>query len=176
MGRSDYYKGGDWNSECDVCGQKYKYSKLRRRWDGVLVCPKDWEPRHPQDFVKGVKDNQSVPETRAEPPDSFVPINFTLSPQLQDPSGDKVAISDVVTKVVSYVRLPSDSVLSGDQTVFVVGKALSDSVLSAESIALLFNGSRLFSDSVVETDSTIVLTRVSGSSLNGGALNMIPLG
>jgi len=72
MGRYDYYKPGDWNAICEVCGQKYKASKLKKRWDGILVCDKDWEPRHPQDFVRGVKDVQSTPFTRAEVADSFV--------------------------------------------------------------------------------------------------------
>jgi len=72
MGRYDYYKPGDWNAICEVCGQKFKASKLKRRWDGLLVCKRDWEPRHPQDFVRGVKDKQSVPFTRKETPDSVV--------------------------------------------------------------------------------------------------------
>ena len=45
---------------------------MRKRWDGVITCPRDWEPRHPQDFVRGVKDNPSVPISRPEPPDTFV--------------------------------------------------------------------------------------------------------
>jgi len=72
MGKSDYYKKGDWNAECDVCGQKYKASKLKLRWDGLYVCPKDFERRHPQDFVRGIKDDQSTPFSRPEETDVFV--------------------------------------------------------------------------------------------------------
>lgn len=72
MGRADYYKPRDYNAICDVCGFKYKASELRRRWDGVMVCPQDWEPRHPQDFVRGVQDNRQLPFTRPEGEDSFV--------------------------------------------------------------------------------------------------------
>ena len=25
---------------------------MRERWDGLIVCKPDWEPRHPQDFVR----------------------------------------------------------------------------------------------------------------------------
>jgi hypothetical protein len=37
-----------------------------------MVCPKDWEPRHPQDFVKGVRDDQRVPWVRPEPEPIFL--------------------------------------------------------------------------------------------------------
>lgn len=41
-------------------------SELRRTWDGFYVCEECWEPRHPQDFVRGVPDNPSVPWTRPD--------------------------------------------------------------------------------------------------------------
>lgn len=50
-------KWGTWNAYCDVCSGKFKSDQLKKRWDGFMVCLKDWEPRHPQDFL------QSVPET-----------------------------------------------------------------------------------------------------------------
>jgi hypothetical protein len=71
MGKSDYYSKGDYNCLCDICGFKFKSSNLRRRWDGYMVCPKDFEYRHPQDYVRGVKDTQNLPWTRPEPPDTF---------------------------------------------------------------------------------------------------------
>lgn len=86
MGRYDYYKSGDWNAECDVCGQKYKASKLKLRWDGLRVCPKDFEYRNPQDFVRGVQDNQAVPFSRPEPPDVFVTNFCTLNGRSSIPS------------------------------------------------------------------------------------------
>jgi len=73
MGKSDYYAKSDYNTICDVCGFKYKASSLKKRWDGFMVCRKDWEPRNAQDYVRGVKDTQSLPWTRPEPPDSFTP-------------------------------------------------------------------------------------------------------
>jgi hypothetical protein len=55
------YNPGDWNSTCYRCGIKFKASQLRKTWQGFYVCDKDWEPRHPQDFVKSVPDNPGVP-------------------------------------------------------------------------------------------------------------------
>ena len=66
---------GDWNALCDVCGFKFKASELRKRWDNLRVCEKDWELRHPQDFLKSRRDNQSVPWTRPEGTDKLVTVN-----------------------------------------------------------------------------------------------------
>lgn len=65
---------GDWNAICDVCGWKFKASQLHKRWDGLMVCKADWEARHPQDFLRSIPDDQSVPWTRPEQEDQFVPI------------------------------------------------------------------------------------------------------
>jgi len=63
-GTADYYKPGDYNMICDVSGRKVKASKMKRRWDNAMVHPDHWETRQPQDFVRGVKDDQSVPVSR----------------------------------------------------------------------------------------------------------------
>ena len=64
-----YYKKGDWNAICDICGNKFKASKLKKQWDGLMVCPQDFSPRHPQEFLRGKKDDQSVEWTRSEAAD-----------------------------------------------------------------------------------------------------------
>jgi hypothetical protein len=56
-----YYKRGDWNAICDRCGAKFKASQLRKTWEGFMVCQKDWEPRHPQDYVRAPRE-EAVPE------------------------------------------------------------------------------------------------------------------
>jgi hypothetical protein len=80
MGHADYHKSGEWNALCDRCGFKFKSSELQLEWDGFMVCKPCWEPRQPQDFVRGVPDRQSVPWTRSEPPDTFVAVNFPVPP------------------------------------------------------------------------------------------------
>ena len=66
------YDKTDWKSICDSCGRIFKASVLRKRWDGLMVCPDDWEPRQPQDFVRGVADTQAPMWTRPEASDTFV--------------------------------------------------------------------------------------------------------
>ena len=65
MGRADHVKHGDWNVICDRCGMKRKASECRTTWDNLFVCRTTcWMPRHPQDFVVGVPDDQTVPIAR----------------------------------------------------------------------------------------------------------------
>ena len=73
--KNQYYKKGDWNAICDVCGFKFKASQLRRRWDGMRVCQDDYETRHPQDLIKGKRDNSSVPWTRSEGENTVISVN-----------------------------------------------------------------------------------------------------
>jgi len=71
-GRADYFAKGSYNVLCDECSWKYKAWQLKKRWDGLMVCPPCFEKRNPQDFVRGVKDAHQLPFTRPEPPDLFV--------------------------------------------------------------------------------------------------------
>lgn len=63
------YKGkwpGTWATICDVCGFRFPSDKLQDRWDGLKVCHKDWELRHPQDFIKVREEVVVPPWTRPE--------------------------------------------------------------------------------------------------------------
>lgn len=62
-------KIGDWNAICDVCGFEYKASQLKKRWDGLMVCEKDFEHRHPSDLYRFTSREKSPPWTRPEPPE-----------------------------------------------------------------------------------------------------------
>lgn len=67
MANQNTYKPKNWNALCDVCGFKKKSSELRKRWDGMMVCADDWEPRHPQDFLRAVKETSNkLPWTRPD--------------------------------------------------------------------------------------------------------------
>lgn len=70
---------------CDVCGWKLWNYELKQRWDGQMVCEKDWEPRHPMDFLKSVKEDQKLPWARPQIPDEYVDVDYTYTP---DPPPD----------------------------------------------------------------------------------------
>jgi len=61
MGRGDGLREGDWNALCWQCGRKRKAGDLMKYWQGFWVCPEHWETRQPQDFARGVPDEQTPP-------------------------------------------------------------------------------------------------------------------
>lgn len=71
MSISGYIPGDFWRM-CSTCGFQFRASQTFRTWDNRYVCAEDFETRHPQDFVRGRKDIQNVPNPRPEPPDVFV--------------------------------------------------------------------------------------------------------
>ena len=72
MGRKLHYKPGSFYRTSDRTGFPTRAETTRREWNGLIVEDKVWEPRQPQDLVKGVKDNQSVPDARPLGPAQYV--------------------------------------------------------------------------------------------------------
>lgn len=76
--RNTFWDQGNWNTICDCCGLKRKSNQLQERWDGFMVCkpelyPGCWEPRHPQDMIRPIREESGVPWTRPESNDNFAP-------------------------------------------------------------------------------------------------------
>jgi hypothetical protein len=67
-----YFKPGVWNVHCDVCGFRFKSDQVKRRWDNLMVCDKDWEVDHPQKYLRVRGDRQYVPYVRHVPDDNYV--------------------------------------------------------------------------------------------------------
>lgn len=84
-GRRDYYKAGSWAVICDICGFRFHGEELTKQWNNLMVCSTCLEPRHPQDFLKGVKDNKPKPFYRPvgeevfEEPGTFTPESQSVS-------------------------------------------------------------------------------------------------
>lgn len=74
--KKTHYVSGEWNVICDVCGGKYKASQVKHRWDGLVVCPDDFEMRHEQDFVQPRNDQITVPFSRPRPVDIFTDVTY----------------------------------------------------------------------------------------------------
>lgn len=64
---------GNWKYACQVCGFWFPSEDIIKRWDGLHVCHKDWEPRHPQTLIK-IRSESAVPAfVNKDPnPDIFV--------------------------------------------------------------------------------------------------------
>jgi len=75
--RNPGFIGGNHWVSCDRCGCDVREQDSRTTWEGFVVCLDDWEPRHPQDFVRAKLD-RIAPEghVRPEPADTFVPFIY----------------------------------------------------------------------------------------------------
>jgi hypothetical protein len=80
VGRHLHFEPGSFYRVDDRTGFPQRAGRTRKEWTGLIVDESVWEPRQPQDLVKGVPDLQFVPEPRPLAPNVFVgPIYFDLS-------------------------------------------------------------------------------------------------
>lgn len=103
----------DYNALCDVCGFKFKASQLIKRWDGLMVCEDDWEPRNILDFYRTRSDAHQLaftrPEDAGENTWAIVPANFTGSYTSQ--ATYIVSVDNIVTYKI--VITPTSGTVSG---------------------------------------------------------------
>ena len=64
MSAGEWWARGQWNAECDRCGDRFKSSKLLLEYDGLRVCERCWEPRHPQELLRPPRPEQAIPWSR----------------------------------------------------------------------------------------------------------------
>jgi hypothetical protein len=76
--RNPGYIGGNHWVICDRCGCAIRASDIRITWEGYAVCQDDWEPRHPQDFVRA-REDRIAPEGPVRP-DAYVQPPMIVSP------------------------------------------------------------------------------------------------
>lgn len=74
--QGDYYKPGDWNAICDICGFRFKASELIKNWKNEYVCRADFEPRHPQTYIKVPDEHVGTPWARPEGEDVYIDICY----------------------------------------------------------------------------------------------------
>lgn len=129
------YSSGDWNAICDVCGRRYKDTDLRKRWDGLIVCPQDYEERQPQDFVRARADQMAVPWSRPEGQDTFVPINYT--PTINEEYSFDEALKKAVAAIVPDEVLYTPTTVTND---FLGGAYLGENPLGGSGVAYGSNG------------------------------------
>lgn len=80
MGRHYSFKPGSFYRADDRTGFPQRAERTRKQWNGLIVDESVWEPRQPQDLVKGLKDQQSVQDARPLSPAQFVgPVYVQLA-------------------------------------------------------------------------------------------------
>ena len=70
------YRSGDHLFVCMQCGFTKYASEIKRQWDGLRVCGRCFDPKHPQLSIRGKRDDQTVPFANppADPP-HFLEVN-----------------------------------------------------------------------------------------------------
>lgn len=96
------WREGDSYVTDDETGLKILRSEAVKRWDGALVHKSNWEPRHPQDFVRAKRDVELAKPTRPLPAAVFTGMLTTTLIAA-------AALGDATLSVTSSVRmLPGD--------------------------------------------------------------------
>ena len=95
MRRSDRgsYRSGSWYTKCDRSGFKVRGEEVMEDWTGLLVREEDWEPRHPQDFVRGRRDQQNPPFFRPEGDDRFLSPNQVCEDELDEDQSIRIDVT-----------------------------------------------------------------------------------
>lgn len=79
MANDKYYVPGTFYRICDRTGFKVRSFDTKKEWNNLIVREQSWEIRQPQDFVRGVKDDQTVQEARPRQVNVFVSIATSIS-------------------------------------------------------------------------------------------------
>ena len=141
---------GVWKAVCDVCGFTFNSDELKERWDGLMVCKDDWEPRNILDFYRPVKEDISVPWARPDNVEitSYVSIDDTDSPY---------------TATVSIFVIDVDAV-SGNVTI----------MLPLASTYTFANSQQLQIRRTDASTNTVTIQRQGADTINGGTSEVLP--
>lgn len=102
-GDRHYVKGAFYRID-DRSGFKVRSYDTDKEWNGLWIRTDMWEPRQPQDFVRGTRDEQAAPEPRPRQIDAFLgPLQTTLTVA--------AAAGSVALSVASSVRMFAEDVV-----------------------------------------------------------------
>jgi hypothetical protein len=72
MADDKHYKPGSFYRIDDISGFKVRAERTRKIWTGMITDQRRWEARNAQEFVRGVVDDQTVPDPRPRQVNQFV--------------------------------------------------------------------------------------------------------
>lgn len=78
MGTKLHYKPGSFYRICDRTGFAVRAESTQKQWNNIIVRNRSFEERQPQDFVRGRRDDQTVPEPRPRQVNSFLGVQTTV--------------------------------------------------------------------------------------------------
>ena len=102
----------------DRSGLVFPANEIVRQWDGLLVHKDEEEPRHPQEFVRGVVDDYAVRNPRPPAPyEATVSTGntATFSVELVDRDGNELVDRDGnILRTRGAIFGPSDNIVQAD--------------------------------------------------------------
>jgi hypothetical protein len=122
MADDRHYVPGDWYRICDRTGFKVRQNNTQQEWTGRFIRRQSWEKRNDQDFVRGVPDEQYVPDVRPRQLDVFIgplttfisvttpagssiiPVSYTVRMQIGD--GIKLLLANGETFYTTIIDIP----------------------------------------------------------------------
>lgn len=93
---------------CDSCGFDIRANDIRETWDHRMVCPADWEPRQPQDFVRSRYDQiKAQGPVRPDPAKIFIDDGCDETTAIAGLAISGIAVCGIGTCRVILTPIPS---------------------------------------------------------------------
>jgi hypothetical protein len=121
MADDRHYVAGDHYQIDDISGLKVRASRTRMQWDGLVTAPAHFSPRHPQDLVVGVKDDQSVAIARPRQANRFTVVGTSVAVPSSPGATSIIVESSVGFSAGNRVQVMLDS---GVNFAFVLGSVV----------------------------------------------------
>lgn len=174
MGNDRYYKPGDFYRIDDLAGIKIRASRSRKipagQTGGLIVDISRWEPQQSQDLVRGIVDDQTVPEPRPRQPNQFI----ILATEVAAPAARGASSITVGTTVGWEVGMLAQVMLDSGDSYRPRILAIPDGETFTLSIPLPYSVGTLYGDpienqvlSLGATGSMVFLLGVPGSDILG---------
>ena len=147
----------------DRSGFRYRLREMRKEWNGSLVGPDEYEPKHPQlEPIRAIPDAEALRNPRPDTNDDNTPfIVFTSTGKDIIPSS--IEKLDALTASVGSITV--DTVTPVSVTTSVTSSALTSTLNSLSLVYQLFavtvvddSGNKYFLDGSNQTGSAITLT------------------
>lgn len=136
MAFGTFKPGDNWIVD-DVTGLRVRSSKARTQWDGTVVDRKYFTPRHPQESVRGRRDDQSVDINRPEPPE-------LITGPLATTTVEAASAGDFFIRVTSTAGMQIGDAISfilatGDTCRAIIAQFYASGYLAAEDGSLILS-------------------------------------
>jgi hypothetical protein len=104
---------------CDRCGYQYDYLDLQKEWNGLLVCPECYEPKHPQlDPPYHAPDSEALKNARPDGVQTTVAFAGAPGDSAFESSGMQPA--QQIRRLVSQLSLGEVTVSTASTTTYTV--------------------------------------------------------